>query len=88
MARQKDLLVEAGRKVGIVWLPPHILICCLLSVCGTVRGCYSGGTAGSIPGRDERGCDISVRILMVILGDLSRGNSKYTTRALDSSGFT
>ena len=55
MARQKDLLVEAGRKVGIVWLPPHILICCLLSVCGTVRGCYSGGTAGSIPGRDEPG---------------------------------
>ena len=43
-----------------------------------VRGCSSGG---SIPGRDEpsRGCDISVRILMVILGDLSRGNSKYTT---------
>ena len=42
-----------------------------------VRGCSSGG---SIPGRDEpsRGCDISVRILMVILGDLSRGNSKHT----------
>ena len=30
-------------------------------------------------GEMSRGCDISVRILMVILGDLSRGNSKYTT---------
>ena len=35
-------------------------------------------------GEMSRGCDISVRILMVILGDLSRGNYKYTTTvALD-----
>ena len=40
-------------------------------------------------GEMSRGRYISVRILMVILGDLSRGNSKYTTSsgALDSDGL-